>query len=83
MENLTDNEKMVLKALVENAKAEGDSGVEFIIDDVADNLGKSKHSLAGTLASLQNKRIIDCFGGECYYDGQVREQAIEWYNNNF
>jgi Mn-dependent DtxR family transcriptional regulator len=81
MENLTDNEKMVLKALVENAQSEG--GVEFIIDDVADNLGKSKRSLAGTLASLQNKGVIDCFGNSCYYDGQVRAQAIEWYNNNF
>lgn len=81
MKTLTDNEKLVLKALVENAKSEG--GVEFIIDDVADNLGKSKRSLAGKLASLQNKGIIDCFGGGCYYDGQVREQSIEWYNNNF
>lgn len=83
MENLTDNEKMVLKALVENAKAEGDSGVEFFIDSAANELGKSIHSVTGTCASLQKKGYIECWGEDYYFDGQVYSEAIEWYNNNF
>lgn len=83
MKTMTDNEKMVLKALVENAQSEGDNGVEYCMESVALELGRSIHSITGTCSSLEAKDYIECWNNHYYFDGQVNEEAIEWYNNNF
>lgn len=83
MKTLTENEKLVLKALVKNAQSEGDNGVEYCMDSVASELEKSIHSITGTCSSLQDKGYIECWGGDYYFDGKVNEEAIKWYNNNF
>ena len=79
---LTEKEQRVLKALVENAHLIGDSQKEFIIEDIINSVGMSFSSVKGVVSSLNKKRYIDCFNGECYFDGMIRENAEEWYKQN-
>lgn len=81
--NFTDNEKSVLKAIVENAREVGDTLIEFITADVAEKLNKSKNSINGTVSRLAKKGAVLCSNGDSYFDGEVTEDAIAWYDENF
>lgn len=74
--NLTQNEQEVLKALVLNAQAEGDSGTEFLIDEVAAALNKSEKSVAATVGELQKKGLVDCYAKGYYFNGAVTEKGM-------
>lgn len=80
---LTDAEKCLLKAIVENAHASGDNGVEFIVDDVARAVGKSVNEVAGICSSLQRKAMVEMYRGGSYFDGKITSAAEEWYNKEF
>lgn len=67
--NLTANEKAILVALAENGK-NGDTGVEFIIAEVALAVGKSNASVAMTARSLEKKGLVVKSEG-CYFDGYI------------
>lgn len=73
---LTANEQEVLKALVLNAQAEGDSGTEFLIDEVAAALNKSEKSVAATVGELQKKGLVDCYAKGYYFNGAVTEKGM-------
>lgn len=73
---LTNNEKSVLVAIVENAKSVGDTGIEFILQDVAKATGKSIRSISATAGSLANKGMLLCANGESYFDGEVTEAGL-------
>lgn len=77
--NLTNNEIQVLKAAVEIARKVGDNGVEFFMSDVAAEVNKSQKEVQGICSSLQNKGMIECFGGEYYFDAQILKSAEDWY----
>lgn len=77
---LTKNEKEVLVALVKNAKAVGDTGVEFLIDEVADSLGKSLTSVAATVGNLQKKGLVDCYGRDYYFSGAVTPMGMTLFS---
>lgn len=79
MENLTENEKIILKALVDYAEINGDYGTEFIIEDIARITNKSYKSVQGTCASLCNKRYVNMFYGNSYFDGEVSKTALEMF----
>lgn len=81
--NLTKNEQVVLKAIVENAREIGDSSVEFIMSDVANMTGKSQKSIQGVCSSLQKKGFLSCANGDCYFDGQISLEAEQWYKETF
>ena len=81
--NLTNNEQVVLKAIVENAHEVGDNGVEFLLDEVVGATGMSQRSVQGICSSLQKKGYIDCFSGEYYFDGYIHPVAEEWYKETF
>lgn len=81
--NLTNNEQVVLKAIVENAHNVGDSGIEFIMSDVAKMTGKSQKSIQGVCSSLKKKGFIQCYNCEAYFDGEIRPIAEEWYKESF
>lgn len=81
--NLTNNEQVVLKAIVENARNIGDSSIEFIMADVANITGKSQKSIQGVCASLKKKGFLQCYNGEAYFDGEIYPIAEEWYNETF
>ena len=81
--NLTNNEQVVLKAIVENAHNIGDSSIEFIMSDVANITGKSQKSIQGVCASLKKKGFLQCYNGEAYFDGEIYPIAEEWYNETF
>lgn len=81
--NLTNNEQVVLKAIVENAHEIGDNGVEFLLDEVVGATGMSQRSVQGICSSLQKKGYIDCFSGECCFDGMIHPIAEEWYKETF
>lgn len=81
--NLTKNEQVVLKAIVENAREIGDSSVEFIMSDVANMTGKSQKSIQGVCSSLQKKGFLFCANGDCYFDGQICLEAEQWYKETF
>lgn len=83
MKNLTDLEKVVLKAIVESAHESGDNGVEFLLDEVVSATGMSQRSVQGICSSLQKKGYIDCFSGECCFDGMIHDNAEEWYKETF
>lgn len=55
---LTKNEREILEAIVANAKKVGDSGVEFILQDVARETGKSIRSVSATTGSLAKKGML-------------------------
>lgn len=76
MKTMTKNEKMVLEAMIENAKNVGDTGVEFWLEDVAKICNMSFASVKGTAGSLRNKGLIFCYNGECCFDGEVRPEGF-------
>jgi hypothetical protein len=80
--NLTTNEREVLKSLVANAKKAGDSGVEFILEDVARETGKTTRKISGTVGSLVKKGMIVCFGEDSYFDGKVTEAGFKEVDNS-
>ena len=79
---LTNNEKSVLVAIVENAKSVGDTGIEFILQDVAKATGKSIRSISATAGSLANKGMLLCANGESYFDGEVTEAGLHEVEEN-
>lgn len=81
--NLTNNEQLVLKAIVENAHNVGDSSIEFIMSDVAKMTEKSQKSIQGVCSSLKKKGFIQCYNCEAYFDGEIRPIAEEWYKESF
>ena len=82
MTTLTNNEQVVLKAIVENAHNVGDSSIEFIMSDVAKMTDKSQKSIQGVCSSLQKKGFIQCYNCEAYFDGEIRPIAEDWYNES-
>lgn len=81
--NLTNNEQVVLKAVVENARNIGDDGIEFIMSDVAKMTGKSQKSIQGVCSSLKKKGFLQCYNCEAYFDGEIYPIAEEWYKESF
>lgn len=81
--NLTNNEQVVLKAIVENAHNVGDSSIEFIMSDVAKMTGKSQKSIQGVCSSLKKKGFLQCYNCEAYFDGEIYPIAEEWYKESF
>lgn len=81
--NLTSNEQVVLKAIVENAHNVGDSSIEFIMSDVAKMTEKSQKSIQGVCSSLKKKGFIQCYNCEAYFDGEIHPIAEEWYKETF
>lgn len=73
---LTNNEKSVLVAIVANAKQVGDNGVEFILADVAKEMGKNIRSISATAGSLAKKGMLLTANGESYFDGVVTEAGL-------
>lgn len=73
---LTKNEREVLKAIVANAKKVGDSGVEFILQDVARETGKSIRSVSATTGSLAKKGMLLTANGDSYFDGELTEAGL-------
>lgn len=73
---LTKNEREVLVAIVANAKKVGDSGVEFILRDVAEAMGKNIRSVTATTGSLAKKGMLLCSGNTCYFDGELTEAGL-------
>lgn len=73
---LTKNEKSVLVAIVANAKSVGDNGVEFILEDVAKEMGKNIRSISATAGSLAKKGMLLTANGESYFDGIVTEEGL-------
>lgn len=73
---LTNNEKSVLVAIVANAKQVGDNGVEFILEDVAEEMGKNIRSISATAGSLAKKGMLLTANGESYFDGVVTEAGL-------
>lgn len=68
--NLTANEKAILVALTENAK-NGDTGVEYVIAEVAQAVGKTVASVAMTTRSLEKKGLVVNNAEGCYFDGCI------------
>ena len=73
---LTNNEKSVLVAIVAKAKKVGDSGVEFILQDVARETGKSIRSVSATTGSLAKKGMLLTANGDSYFDGELTEAGL-------
>ena len=73
---LTKNEREVLVAIVANAKKVGDSGVEFILQDVARETGKSIRSVSATTGSLAKKGMLLTYNVESYFDGELTEAGL-------
>lgn len=73
---LTKNEREVLVAIVANAKKVGDSGVEFILQDVARETGKSIRSVSATTGSLAKKGMLLTANGDSYFDGELTEAGL-------
>ena len=73
---LTKNEREVLVAIVANAKKVGDSGVEFILQDVARETGKSIRSVSATTGSLAKKGMLLTYNIESYFDGELTEAGL-------
>lgn len=73
---LTNNERTVLVAIVANAKKVGDSGVEFILADVAEEMGKNIRSITAIAGSLAKKGMLLTANGESYFDGRVTDEGL-------
>lgn len=73
---LTKNEKSVLLAIVANAKQVGDNGVEFILADVAEEMGKNIRSISATAGSLAKKGMLLTANGDSYFDGELTEAGL-------
>lgn len=78
---LTQNEKAVLVALVNNAKKVGDNDVEFIIADVAKYMDKNVRSISATVGSLAKKGMVLTANGESYFDGVITESGLHEVEN--
>lgn len=81
--NLTNNEQVVLKAIVENAHNVGDNSIEFLMPDVAKMTGKSQRSIQGVCSSLKKKGFLQCYNCGGYFDGEIYPVAEEWYRETF
>lgn len=79
---LTNNEKSVLVAIVANAKSVGDNGIEFILQDVAREMGKNIRSISATAGSLAKKGMLLTANGESYFDGEVTEAGLHEVEEN-
>ena len=79
---LTNNEREILVAIVANAKKVGDSGIEFILQDVANELGKSIRSISATAGSLAKKGMLLTANGDSYFDGEVTEAGLHEVENS-
>lgn len=79
---LTKNEREVLEAIVANAKKVGDSGVEFILQDVARETGKSIRSVSATTGSLAKKGMLLTANGDSYFDGELTEAGLHEVENS-
>lgn len=73
---LTKNEREILEAIVANAKKVGDSGVEFILQNVARETGKSIRSVSATTGSLAKKGMLLTANGDSYFDGELTEAGL-------
>lgn len=73
---LTKNEREILEAIVANAKKVGDSGIEFILQDVARETGKSIRSVSATAGSLAKKGMLLTANGDSYFDGELTEAGL-------
>lgn len=73
---LTKNEREILVAIVANAKKVGDSGIEFILQDVAEATGKNIRSVSATAGSLAKKGMLLTANGDSYFDGEVTEAGL-------
>lgn len=73
---LTKNEREVLVAIVANAKKVGDSGVEFILQDVARETDKNIRSISATAGSLAKKGMLLTANGDSYFDGELTEAGL-------
>lgn len=74
--NLTKNEREILVAIVANAKKVGDSGIEFILQDVARETGKNIRSVSATTGSLAKKGMLLTANGDSYFDGELTEAGL-------
>lgn len=79
---LTKNEREVLEAIVANAKKVGDSGVEFILQDVARETGKNIRSISATTGSLAKKGMLLTSNGDSYFDGELTEAGLNEVENS-
>ena len=79
---LTKNEREVLIAIVANAKKVGDSGVEFILQDVARETGKNIRSVSATTGSLAKKGMLLTSNGDSYFDGELTEAGLHEVENS-
>lgn len=79
---LTKNEREVLEAIVANAKKVGDSGVEFILQDVARETGKNIRSVSATTGSLAKKGMLLTANGDNYFDGELTEAGLHEVENS-
>ena len=73
---LTKNEREVFEAIVDNSKKAGDSGIEFILQDVSQETKKSIRSVSATAGRLQEKGLIICCNGEGYFDGYITDKGL-------
>lgn len=73
---LTNNEKSVLVAIVNNAKEVGDNDIEFILEDVAKAMNKNIRSISATAGSLAKKGMLLTANGESYFDGIVTDEGL-------
>lgn len=76
---LTDNERAVLEALYKSAKETGDSGIEYILENVSAEMKKSAKSVAATIGSLALKGMVKTLNEEdgYYFDGYITEEGIK------
>ena len=79
---LTKNEREVLIAIVANAKKVGDSGVEFILQDVVRETGKNIRSVSATTGSLAKKGMLLTSNGDSYFDGELTEAGLHEVENS-
>jgi hypothetical protein len=79
---LTKNEREVLVAIVANAKKVGDSGVEFILQDVARETGNNIRSVSATTGSLAKKGMLLTSNGDSYFDGELTEAGLHEVENS-
>lgn len=92
--NLTDNELELFTIIVENGtQSEGIdmypdgecNGIELdSVYNAATSAGHSKANIKGTLSTLQEKGLVLMYGKgfECYFDGEVTQNGIDFYNAN-
>lgn len=79
---LTNNEKSVLVAIVNNAKEVGDNGIEFILEDVAKVMNKNIRSISATAGSLAKKGMLLTANGDSYFDGELTEAGLHEVEEN-